>query len=86
MRSILAGEDTVGTKILAGMPSRCAAYATATPWLPPDAAATPAGGTSRSRRFVNAPRALNEPAHCSCSSLRVTGPARSSWTTGVRRR
>ena len=76
----------MGTKILAGMPRWCAVYATATPWLPPDAAATPAGGTSRSRRFVNAPRALNDPAHCSCSSLRVTGPVRSSWTTGVRRR
>src|SRR6185437_111724 len=85
MRSTLAGDDTVGTKIRAGTPSSRAAYATATPWLPPDAAATPAGGTARSSRFVNAPRALNEPAHCSCSSLRVTGPARSSCTVGVLR-
>ena len=36
MRSILAGEDTVGTKIRAGRPRRIAAYAPAAPWLPPD--------------------------------------------------
>ncbi len=34
-----------GTKIVAWIPSRAAAYATAAPWFPPDAAATPAGGT-----------------------------------------
>jgi hypothetical protein len=31
MRATFAGDDTVGTKILAGTPSRIAAYATATP-------------------------------------------------------
>ena len=31
MRSILAGEETVGTKIRAGIPSFIAAYATAAP-------------------------------------------------------
>ena len=54
-RSIFAGDATVGTKIARGMPSRDAAKATATPWLPPDAATTPAAGTcaasgSRTRR------------------------------------
>ena len=54
-------DETVGTKIFAGMPSRRAAQATATPWLPPDAATTPAGGISRVSRLANAPRALNDP-------------------------
>ena len=58
------------------------------------AATTPAGGTSRSNRFVNAPRALNEPAHCNCSSLSVpvgravadsSSSLRSTAMTGVRR-
>jgi hypothetical protein len=31
MRATFAGDDTVGTKILAGTPSRIAAYATAAP-------------------------------------------------------
>ena len=31
MRAIFAGEETVGTKILARAPSRIAAYATAVP-------------------------------------------------------
>ncbi len=72
MRSILAGEATVGTKMRAGTPSLIAANATAAPWLPPEAATTPAGGTGRQRRLVNAPRALNEPACCSDSSLKTT--------------
>src|SRR5450756_2994309 len=72
MRSILAGAETVGTKILAGTPSRCAAWATATPWLPPEAATTPASGSSRSSRLAKVPRVLNDPEHCSCSSLRQT--------------
>src|SRR5215470_9212021 len=73
------------------MPSAWAAKATAAPWLPPDAATTPAAGTSRSSRLANAPRALNDPACCSCSSLSSSGPAgspksaRSTLITGVRR-
>src|SRR5258708_11853674 len=73
IRSILTGEDTVGTKTLAGTPRRIAAYATAAPWLPPEAATTPASGISRSSKLVNAPRALNDPACWSCSSLSVRG-------------
>src|ERR1700733_7741625 len=61
------------------------------PWLPPDAATTPAGGTSRSSRLANAPRALNEPACCRSSSLKSTctpatpRSAPSTSMTGVRR-
>src|SRR5438045_4696193 len=66
----------------AGLPSFCAAYATAAPWLPPEAATTPAAGTSRVRRLANAPRALKEPECCSNSSLKTRFP---SVTTGVRR-
>src|SRR5215813_5193688 len=69
MRPILAGDDTVGRKIFALMPSARAAKATATPWLPPEAAVTPAGGIRRNSRLAKAPRALNEPECCSCSSL-----------------
>ena len=68
-----------------------AAYATAAPWLPPEAATTPAAGTSRVSRLANAPRALNEPACCSSSSLKLEpakarpkSAARTS-ITGVRR-
>ena len=91
MRAILAGDETVGTKIFAGTFSVIAAKATAAPWLPPEAATTPAGGTTRVSRFANAPRVLNEPARCSSSSLIVMGrPASptsppSMSTTGVRR-
>src|SRR5205807_1092157 len=74
----------------AGIPRFCAAKATARPWLPPEAATTPAAGISRVRRFVKAPRALKEPACCSSSSLRTSGTpipksAPSTSTMGVRR-
>src|SRR5436190_336384 len=91
MRAIFAGEEMVGTKIFAAVFSVIAAKATAVPWLPPDAATTPAAGTSRVSRFVKAPRVLNDPARCSSSSLNVTrNPATptsapSTSTTGVRR-
>ena len=48
-------------KISAGTPVSRAAYATASPKLPPDAAITPAEGTSLDRSLLNAPRGLNEP-------------------------
>ena len=90
-RETLLGQGTVGTKIFAGTFSCIAANATAAPWLPPDAATTPAGGTVCVSRFVNAPRVLNDPARCSSSSFTTTracarpksAPATS--TTGVRR-
>src|SRR5438270_11828770 len=92
MRAILAGEETVGTKMRAGTPHARAAKATAAPWLPPEAAATPTLGTWRVSRFANAPRDLKEPACCRCSSLKVSGNGRRPkaaalvWTMGVRRR
>jgi len=49
-RPEMVEEETVGTKILAGTPRRIAAYATAAPWFPPDAATTPGAGTSGVRR------------------------------------
>src|SRR5256885_8933311 len=69
----------------------CAACATAAPWLPPEAATTPAGGSLRRTRLANAPRALNEPDCWRSSSLRTRViPGRpksrpSTSTTGVRR-
>src|SRR5487761_174747 len=89
MRDRLAGEDTSGTKIVAGMPSRDAAKATAAPWLPPDAATTPAAGAGRSRRLANAPLALNDPECWRNSSFSTSGPPgrsssdRSMRSTGV---
>src|ERR1700731_2564549 len=91
MRAILAGDDTVGRKILALMPSARAAKATATPWLPPEAAVTPAAGIFRSSRLAKAPRALNDPECCSSSSLSTSRigaspkSAPSTTTTGVSR-
>ena len=69
MRSSFAAGEMLGTKMVARTPRFIAAYATAAPWFPPDAATTPAAGTSRASRFANAPRVLNEPACCSSSSL-----------------
>src|SRR5713226_2487530 len=68
-----------------------AACATAAPWLPPEAATTPASGTRRNKRLAKAPRALNEPDCCRSSSLktrvmlaRPKSPPSTS-TIGVRR-
>ena len=49
-----------------------AANAVAAPWFPPDAATTPAAGTTRESMCVNAARALNEPACCMNSSLNTS--------------
>src|SRR6266404_7484649 len=73
----------------AAYPSSLAACATATPWLPPEAATTPAAGTLRRRRLVKAPRALNDPACWSSSSLNTSATPGSpksrpsTWTMGV---
>ena len=76
MRAILAaGTDATARRSRPGSPRAAATWATATPWLPPDAATTPAAGTSAASTRLNAPRGLNEPACCSSSSLRVSGPA-----------
>src|SRR5918994_5698100 len=91
MRSTLAGDETLGTKMRAGYERRLAAYATAAPWFPPDAATTPGGGTSRRSRFAKAPRDLKEPATCRCSSFSVNGnedrpkSLPSNWSIGVLR-
>src|SRR5262249_41412189 len=61
------------------------------PWLPPDAATTPAAGILRVNRFVNAPRVLNEPECCRSSSFSTIGKSVSpksaprTSTTGVTR-
>src|SRR3954464_7549361 len=56
----MAGE-VAGTKISAGWPSTRAAYATARPKLPPEAASTPLASTSAVSIRLNAPRGLNDP-------------------------
>src|SRR6186713_1750276 len=91
MRAILDGDAMVGTKMRARTPRRRAAWATATPWFPPEAATTPAAGTSRRSRFAKAPRTLKDPACCRSSSFRnreTPGRPRSApstATTGVTR-
>ena len=77
-----------GTKISARCPRARATWATATPWLPPDAATTPAAGTSAASTRLKAPRGLNEPACCSSSSLSVsgTGDAEGARLEGQHRR
>ena len=73
MRSRFIAGLVDGTKISAWWPRRCAANATAAPWLPPDAAIRPASGMfSAARIRLNAPRDLNEPAYCNSSSFRAT--------------
>src|ERR687898_1622539 len=74
------------------MPSRMAANATAAPWLPPEAATTPAAGTLRRSRLVKASRGLNEPVCWKSSSLRLRDTAgvtpksdERTSITGVRR-
>src|ERR1700730_5180704 len=75
----------------AGISRSRAACAIAAPWLPPEAATTPAAGTGRRSRFAKAPRALKDPDCCSSSSLSTSvkagrpkaGPSTS--TTGVKR-
>src|SRR6266478_340489 len=75
----------------AGISRSRAACATAAPWLPPEAATTPAAGTRRRSRFAKAPRALKEPDCCSSSSLSTSvRPGRpksrpSTSTMGVKR-
>ena len=67
-------------KIVAGMPSCCAASATPCAWLPAEAATTPRARSARVSRESrwDAPRILNEPVRCRFSSLRKTGtPSRS---------
>src|SRR5690349_16815659 len=75
--------------MVAGTPRKRAACATPRPWLPPDAVTTPpasaASGAANSR--LHAPRALNEPPTCRCSSLSVTlgSPGSAHSMVGVRR-
>ncbi len=62
-----------GMKIVAGMPSSRAAQATAWPWLPAQAATTPAArsaAVSVASRFM-APRILNEPVRCRFSAFSI---------------
>ena len=84
------GVDVDGTKISAGCPRRFAAYATARPKFPPDAARTPVSSMSAVSMRLNAPRGLNDPVCWSSSSLRTSRPGapnafRSSSAVGVRR-
>src|SRR5882724_1603743 len=75
----------------AGISRLRAACATAAPWLPPEAATTPAAGMRRRSRFAKAPRALKELGGCRSSSLSTSvRPGRpksrpSTSTMGVKR-
>src|SRR5690606_12215399 len=83
-----------GTNTSAGAPDRDAAYAKASPALPPEAATIPASGSRPSSRaartWLNAPRALNDPVCCVSSSfshIRAAGAsgAGSTSSSGVLR-
>ena len=55
------------------------------PWLPPDAVTTCSGRGPAASAFT-APRSLNDPPRCRCSSLSTSGrPSTSARSTGVRR-
>ena len=56
-RRTFTGDDVSGTNTSAPTPSSRAAYATASPWFPPDAAITPAAGIGFESRRLNVPAA-----------------------------
>src|SRR5439155_838054 len=92
MRATFAGDDTVGTKILAGTPSRLAAYATAAPWLPPDAAPQsmltrtwPVTRVVASRRDDGAAQHRRIPHHAHRESSAPAGPDPDDVREGGRR-
>src|SRR3954451_8041614 len=86
MASTCSAGAVSGTKMRVGMPSRWPTWATARPWLPPDAATSAVGGSGAESTLVKAPRALNEPECWKSSSFNVTGrPATSTSRIGVRR-
>ena len=78
MRSRFIAGLVDGTNTSARCPRRPATWATAAPWLPPEAAMRPAAGTSARNTRWNAPRGLNEPVCCSSSSFSVTGTGKPS--------
>ena len=90
-RRTLASAATPGTNTSARCPNRAAPHATATAWLPPDAATTPSGPMARLRKWFATPLALKLPLCWTISSFRTSsrrGIPRSSPTTrstGVRR-
>jgi len=63
--------EVSGTKIVARYPRRLAAWATASPKLPPEAAAMPPTPMSPVVSSANAPRGLNDPVTWRCSSFSV---------------
>ena len=71
----------------ASMPSRFAAVATPRPWLPVDEVMTPAAAAPgvRLMSLLVAPRSLNEPVVCNCSSFATAPPGVPRGTTGVSR-
>src|SRR5438128_3407871 len=85
MRLVLAAGAPMGTYTVAGRPSVAAAVATAMPWLPPDAVTT-RSGRGPDTSALTAPRSLNDPPRCRCSSLNTSGrPSTTARSTGVRR-
>src|SRR6266704_52085 len=78
-----AGEAVTGTTTVAGNPSRCAAQATPSAWLPLDAVTTPSPPPATDRA-ASAPRTLNEPVGWKLSSLsRTPAPRPGLGTSGV---
>ena len=78
IRSILTDGAVSGTNTVALTPSVAAAYAFASPALPPEAITTPAEGSSSprsraARRRLKAPRVLKTPVYCKNSHFNHNG-------------
>src|SRR5690606_15798982 len=80
MRLIFDSGEVVGTKMSASLRGVVAAWATASPWFPPEAATT-RSASGRAVRNEKAPLTLNAPVFWSCSSFRKRFGSTSS--TGV---
>ncbi len=73
-----------GMTTTASTPAAPATSATASPWLPPDTATTPAARSVSvsDASLASTPRGLNDPARCRCSSLSSTGAPRAADSPG----
>ena len=69
----------------ASMPRNFAAVATPRPWLPVEEVMTPAAAAAGLRliSLLVAPRSLNEPVRCNCSSLAKAGPVRAPPSVAI---
>src|SRR5262249_50793682 len=86
MRRAFVGETCDETKTSAAIPRAWAAAATPSPWLPFEAVTTPFAAWSGESNAIlfDAPRNLNDPVCCRCSSLR-NAPREADHSSAVSR-